>query len=155
MFSFLSLYRDQSRYAHSQWETLSHCNNVSHWLGAYLDLSLKRHCWFWYHWFSISKVDLPLVVDYNANFDTKPWFEPWWLIINKSLGSEILPKMFSFTKVFIQLSSASSPPSWCRAWCIQLISPWTKWPPLWQTTFSNRFSLMKMIEFLFKFLWNL
>ena len=29
-------YRDQSRYAPSQWETLLHCNDVSHWLGAYL-----------------------------------------------------------------------------------------------------------------------
>ena len=28
-----------------------------------------------------------------------------------------------------------------------LISPWIKWPPFWQTTFSNAFSCMKMIEF--------
>ena len=25
--------------------------------------------------------------------------------------------------------------------------PWTKWPPFWQTTLSNTFSWMKMIEF--------
>ena len=31
---------DQSRYAPSQWETLLQCNDVSHWLGAYLDWSL-------------------------------------------------------------------------------------------------------------------
>ena len=31
----------------------------------------------------------------------------------------------------------------------QLISPWTKWPPPWQTTISNAVSWMKMIEFLF------
>ena len=35
----------------------------------------------------------------------------------------------------------------------QLISPWTKWPPIWQTTFSNAFSWMKMIDFRFKFHW--
>ena len=35
--------RDQSRYAPSQWETLLQCNNVFHWLGAYLDWSLP-HC---------------------------------------------------------------------------------------------------------------
>ena len=34
------LFRDQSRYVPSQWETLLHCNTVSHWLGAYLDWSL-------------------------------------------------------------------------------------------------------------------
>ena len=32
--------RDQSRYASSQWETSLHCNDISHWLGAYLDCSL-------------------------------------------------------------------------------------------------------------------
>ena len=35
--------RDQPRYAPSQWETSLQCNDVSHWLGAYLDWSL------WYH----------------------------------------------------------------------------------------------------------
>ena len=34
------LYRDQSRYAPSQWETSLQCNDVSHWLGAFLDWSL-------------------------------------------------------------------------------------------------------------------
>ena len=37
----------------------------------------------------------------------------------------------------------------------QLISPGTKWPPFWQTTISEAFSWMKMIEFLFQFHWNL
>ena len=32
--------RDQSRYAHSQWEMSLLCNNISHWLGACLDWSL-------------------------------------------------------------------------------------------------------------------
>ena len=32
--------RDQSRCAPSQWETSLHCNDVSHWLSAYLDCSL-------------------------------------------------------------------------------------------------------------------
>ena len=33
--------RDQSRFASSQWETSLQCNEVSHWLGAYLDWSLQ------------------------------------------------------------------------------------------------------------------
>ena len=36
-----------------------------------------------------------------------------------------------------------------------LLSPWTKWPLFWQTTISNAFSWMKMIEFRFKVHWNL
>ena len=32
---------DQSRYGPSQWETSLHCNDVSHWLDAYLDWSLQ------------------------------------------------------------------------------------------------------------------
>ena len=40
----------------------------------------------------------------------------------------------------------------CLGW---LISPWTKWPPFWQKIFSHAFSWMKMIEFWFKFHWNL
>ena len=38
----MHLSRDQSSYAPSQWETSLHCNNVSHWLGAYLDRPLLR-----------------------------------------------------------------------------------------------------------------
>ena len=33
--------------------------------------------------------------------------------------------------------------------------PWTKGPPFRQTTFSNEFSWMKMVEFRFKLHWNL
>ena len=36
-----------------------------------------------------------------------------------------------------------------------LISPCTKLPPFWQTTISNAFSWMKMIEFWFEFHWKL
>ena len=41
---------NQSVYAPSQWETSLHCNNVSHWLGAYLywspyhELKCKTYC---------------------------------------------------------------------------------------------------------------
>ena len=37
-------YRDQSRYAPSQWKMSLHCNDVFHWLGAYLDWSLPISC---------------------------------------------------------------------------------------------------------------
>ena len=30
---------------------------------------------------------------------------------------------------------------------VYLLSPWTKWPPFWQTTIPSAFSWMKMIEF--------
>ena len=42
----MASFRDQSRYAPSQWETSLHCNDVSHWPGAYLDWSLIGlfHC---------------------------------------------------------------------------------------------------------------
>ena len=36
--------RNQSSYAPSQLETSLHCNDVSHWLGAYLDWSLPHWC---------------------------------------------------------------------------------------------------------------
>ena len=51
----LSPSRDQFRYAPSQWETL-HCNNVSHWLGAYLDWSL--------HQIMTARVTCPIVTQY-------------------------------------------------------------------------------------------
>ena len=35
--------RNQSRYVPSQWETSLQCNDVSHWLGAYLNRSLHMH----------------------------------------------------------------------------------------------------------------
>ena len=35
-----SMNRDQSRYRSSQWEVSLQCNNISDWLGAYLDWSL-------------------------------------------------------------------------------------------------------------------
>ena len=38
------LLRDKSRYAPTQWEMLLHCNDISHWLGAYLDWSLLKGC---------------------------------------------------------------------------------------------------------------
>ena len=34
-------------------------------------------------------------------------------------------------------------------------SPWTKWPPFWQTRIPNEFSWMHTIEFRFEFNWNL
>ena len=49
--SHLQYPRDLSRYAPSPWETSLHCNDVSHWLSAYLDWSLLavsilyQSCW--------------------------------------------------------------------------------------------------------------
>ena len=49
--------------------------------------------------------------------------------------------------------SSSPPQSYTCQY--QLISPWTRWPPFWQTIFSNAFSWTKILEFQFKFHWNL
>ena len=35
--------RADSRFAPSQWETVLHCNDVSHWLGASLESALTTH----------------------------------------------------------------------------------------------------------------
>ena len=35
-----AVFRDQSRYGPSQWETSLHCKDISNWLGAYLNWSL-------------------------------------------------------------------------------------------------------------------
>ena len=44
-------YRDQSRCVPSQWETLLHCNDISHWLGTHLDWSLfYAVCMAFTHW---------------------------------------------------------------------------------------------------------
>ena len=42
IYQAISSCRNQSRYAPSQWETLLHCNYISHWLGTYLDWSLQQ-----------------------------------------------------------------------------------------------------------------
>ena len=41
--SLLHYPRDLSRYAPSPWEASLYCNDVSHWLGAYLDWSLREY----------------------------------------------------------------------------------------------------------------
>ena len=42
----------------------------------------------------------------------------------------------------------------CLEWSRPHISFWTKWPPIWQTTFSNAFLSMKTFVFRFKFHWS-
>ena len=39
----VTISRDQSRYAPSRWETSLHCNDISHWLGAYLLVDWSLH----------------------------------------------------------------------------------------------------------------
>ena len=43
-------HRDRSRYAPSQWETSIQCNNISHWLGSYLDWSPVTEIFFVFWW---------------------------------------------------------------------------------------------------------
>ena len=46
--------------------------------------------------------------------------------------------------------------SWntCYVCWLKHISPWTKWPPFWQTTFWNAFSWMKSFVFWIEFHWS-
>ena len=91
LFHKLMIYKEQSRYAPSQWETPLKCNDVSHWLSAYLDWSLdlmpmfaKCHRKFWYyslrikckskspfksHWNSfLSKSSMELPPEFHGTF---------------------------------------------------------------------------------------
>ena len=64
-----------SRYAPSQWEMSLQCNNISHWLGAYLDWSLEMEvcgwcniCWWcvWHKLFSISDYCMYFFFSHNS-----------------------------------------------------------------------------------------
>ena len=48
--------RTDSRFAPSQWETTLLCNNVSHWLGASLDLALQYHNYADFSYRSVAQV---------------------------------------------------------------------------------------------------
>ena len=61
---------------------------------------------------------------------------------------------FLFEKMNLKMLSAKQQPFY-SVFNVLTHLPWTKWPPFWQTTFSNAFSWMKMVEFRFKFHWNL
>ena len=64
-FCCVQVHRDQSRYAPNRWETSIQCNNVSHWLGAYLDWSrwsdpFTRLLMVHWHWSSLERSPLPV-----------------------------------------------------------------------------------------------
>ena len=61
-------YRDQSRYEPSQWEMLLQSNNISHWLGAYLDWSQGVcHSWKWSRALLASEWKLPAIRAMQGN----------------------------------------------------------------------------------------
>ena len=68
-------YRDQSRYARSQWEASLQCNNVSHWLGAYLDWSLHIHLKIFLLTCSFSMIRICSAKDWMSlvGFKTASW----------------------------------------------------------------------------------
>ena len=74
--------------------------------------------------------------------------------------SEILIEIYTFSfkkihlKMSLEMAAILSRPQWVNS----PPPPWTQWPPIWQTTFSNAFSSMKSFVFRFKiqgslFLW--
>ena len=65
-----------------------------------------------------------------------------WLIVK---WTNILQWNFFYKKIHLQIV--------CKM--LTICSPWTKWPPFWQTTISNVFSWMKIIGFQFEFHRNL
>ena len=63
---FFCLIRYQSMYAPSQWETSLQCNDVSHWLGAYLNWSLAHV--------------VPVLTDHRANNESCSRDQPQLLL---------------------------------------------------------------------------
>ena len=58
-----------------------------------------------------------------------------------------------FTITFWVIHTDCSAPGGKQSWKRHI--PLEKWPPFWQTTFSNQFSRIKMMKFRLKFHWNL
>ena len=59
-------------------------------------------------------------------------------------------KLKMWFRMYLSLSRA-----FISFWSILTHLPWTNWPPFWQTTNSNAFSLMQMIDVPLVFHWNL
>ena len=83
--------RDQFRYLPSQWVTLLHCNDVSHWLGAYLNRCLNTYKWlllccgllcFFYDLFSVNSVALGRLVNNSKSLILEP--NPWINVLSTS-----------------------------------------------------------------------
>ena len=89
-----------------------------------------------------------IYIGFQLGYKNHLWMGSWW--------TKPLSRLRMLLAGSVQFRSSSGP-----LWQLDtnripyLISPWTKWPPFWQMTFSNEFSGMKMVEFWFKFHWNL
>ena len=108
--------------------------------------SQYKDCLSWYRdsYYKVEMVVRPSYL-YDGNPYTGKTVSLYWDALRRHLWCvNIVAKSVSWGSVSI--------PS---MWLLKLITPWTKWPPFWQTTLSNEFSWMKMVEFWFKFHWNL
>ena len=70
--------------------------------------------------------------------------------------SALMPRLASLkSQNIFSAPGISAMPSLVGCRNVDSASPWTKWPPFKQTTFSIALSWMKMIELRFKFHWNM
>ena len=79
----------------SQWETMLHCNVVSHWLGAYTKWSLNPDVvWHLSIW--------SLLIQVMAYFAPSHHLNLCWLIVNCTLPNKLQWNLYPNMKLFIQ-----------------------------------------------------
>ena len=80
-----------------------------------------------------------------------PWFISWFPIVLTLLAhNDVVLEYLAWYKYNGLLIHVVSHTPRVQEGVINSISPWAKWPPFWQTIFSNAFSWMKKVEFWFK-----
>ena len=145
-------YMAYSRFASRQWETSLQSNAVSHWLGRNLESSSQ-----------VAGEALRVVVTIrtcheqrNSRNLNRPDYIFFCCSTNVSgYGTRDTLETESWHDATIVAIGGTA----CKGSLVEVVispsPPWTKWPPFWETTFSNAFTWLKMIEFLFKFHGNL
>ena len=117
------------------------------WRHYHKTMNLKGYSAILFVWKLISNSDLVKQTDICACTSFRYFLQDtyWWY--------EVLVKYFLSEHVYSLIHTMEHH---IHQGCgLQLIFPWTKWPPFWQTKFSNEFSWMKMVEFRFEFHWTL
>ena len=91
--------RDQSTCVPNQWQTLLHCNDISHWLGAYLDWSLHH-----------KKIFFSLMTHFPVQTN---WHMTWALLTYHK--STINPNLKQFHLAFIPITNIPTEPKFCTS----------------------------------------
>ena len=118
--SRISLGEDQSRYLSSQWETLLHCNDVSHWLGAHLGWSLYFHnhlpmlITLSYHEDANSVITGGPAGCRNDNLQGHQWWQSWKMTTSATGNDKNFVKMMISISVQHSIAGHSSNKIWYR-----------------------------------------